>query len=296
MCNYRLMIVLSAFFLATTIPLNADSPVTLSIQGRLSDRSNTPITTSKDVEVRVYRGGSAASVDSGTPVYKEQTNITPAAGGVFEYRIGTGAPIEGHTLTLSDLQTTEPLYVLLIVDGFPLLPKVELAKVHQAYVSDSVVDGGIKNVAIAADAAIDHSKIAFDSTKTLNSVDEKNKFNELIGGGVTTLHKHPLHAASHQKGGSDQITGPLQVSSLETNDLKVNGVGLFPFGGAYTTGNRIPVPPSTVCGPDHSNPYTGGRSCPSGFTGITVAQFTCGYTVGHVQQSVTSSSIICVKQ
>lgn len=296
MCNYKAVMVLSLFCLASVVPLKADSPVTLGIQGRLSDRANVPVTAAKDVEIRLYRGGSGGTVDSGTPVYKELASITPGPGGIFEYKVGAGTPIEGHSLTLADLQTTEPLYVLLIVDGYPLLPKVELAKVHKAYVADNVVGGAITDVAVSPTAAISHTKIAFDSSKTLNSTEEKTKFNELIGGGVTTLHKHPNHAVVHQKGGSDPISGDLQLNKVETNQLLVQGVGLFPFGGAFTSAARIPVPPNTICGPDHINPYTGGRSCPDGFAGITMGQFTCNYTIAHQQRSVTSNAVICVKQ
>jgi len=97
----------------------------IQVQGYLTNAAGTPYTTPQAAEFKLYQGGSASQAGSGTLVYDETSNITPAPSGVFTYLLGSGSPLT-PALSTGMFDTNSPLYVEISVGGVVLLPRLLL--------------------------------------------------------------------------------------------------------------------------------------------------------------------------
>src|SRR5688500_14957640 len=103
--NIRSLITGGLFaFLLPTVALAV--PNRVPIQGFRFDSQGNPYTATRQVEFRLYQGGGSDTPDGGTVVYKERADVTPDESGIFEHLLGSGTPLEGHTLAIGDFDTS----------------------------------------------------------------------------------------------------------------------------------------------------------------------------------------------
>lgn len=127
----RLM--LAALLLGATLA-GAQPPSLIHYQGRLTDSSGNPITTNQTLIFSLWSGGSAATANSGTLLYKESMALTPGPGGVFDCDIGGGTPISG-TFRPSDFNTANTIFIQVDAGSTTLLPRTRLTSVGYALVA-----------------------------------------------------------------------------------------------------------------------------------------------------------------
>lgn len=156
----RTIIAVAAFFVAIVAHTGSclAAPSLINLQGRLADAQGNPIKAPTQVDFYIYQGGTANQADSGTVVYKERVIITPGPNGEYSHLIGSGTPLEGHTLTVDDFDTTQDVYLQVVMAGAALLPRLKFVFESYAFVSikahvaDTVVPGSITSDSISTGA------------------------------------------------------------------------------------------------------------------------------------------------
>jgi hypothetical protein len=134
------------------------APSLINLQGRLADPQGNPIKAPTQVDFYIYQGGTANQADSGTVVYKERVIVSPGPNGEYSHQIGSGTPLEGHTLTMDDFDTNQDVFLQMVMQGTPLLPRLKFVSNSYAFVSikahvaDTVVPGSINSDSISSGA------------------------------------------------------------------------------------------------------------------------------------------------
>jgi hypothetical protein len=128
----RTLLILAVFTLLAGATA-AQPPALMHYQGRLATSSGAPITTQQTVYFSLWSGGTASGANSGTRLYRESAQITPASNGVFEHWIGSGTPDAGNMLRPSDFATNNPIFLQVDVGGATLLPRARMTSVGYSF-------------------------------------------------------------------------------------------------------------------------------------------------------------------
>lgn len=129
----------------------AEAPLTINLQGRLTDADGRPLQTRSDVTFALYQGGGADAVDMGIPVYKERVEIAPGRDGTYSHKIGDGTAMEGHSLEAADFVSEEPLYLQINIGNAPMLPRLQLVSTPYAIVAkhaETVQDDSVNTASV----------------------------------------------------------------------------------------------------------------------------------------------------
>jgi hypothetical protein len=108
----------------------ADVPHLINYQGILTDPgTGDPVVGSTPAVISLYRGGT--DLAGGTLVYTENVTLLTDGGGRFNHLIGSQATNAdpAHTLSPSDLVTSDPVWIEVEISGAPLLPRPQLVTV-----------------------------------------------------------------------------------------------------------------------------------------------------------------------
>jgi len=120
------------------------APASLNLQGRLTDAEGNPLTRPTQVDFYLFQGGHPDVADEGTIIYKERVILAPDAEGLYEHHLGEGTPLESHTLTPEDFDTELPLYLQMMIQGSPLLPRLQILSNGYAMLASRVARGSIR--------------------------------------------------------------------------------------------------------------------------------------------------------
>ena len=130
-------------FLFFSLTTSAWVPQRLNYQGRLTDDTGSPITTTTTLRFSLYQGGDFTTPGSGTLVYEEDATVTPDSTGVFDHTIGSGTVVYG-TLDASVFQTTSQVFLEITVDpaglNETLLPRKQIVTVGYSFKSELAED------------------------------------------------------------------------------------------------------------------------------------------------------------
>ena len=131
-------------------------PHRLNYQGRLTDDTGSPITTTTTLRFSLYQGGDFTTPGSGTLVYEEDATVTPDSNGVFDHTIGSGSVVYG-TLDATVFQTTSPVFLEITVDpaglSETLLPRKQIVTVGYSFKSELADDADTVDTKHATDFA-----------------------------------------------------------------------------------------------------------------------------------------------
>ena len=176
---FKRIIIQAAFFavIVTQAGFCLAGPSLINLQGRLADPQGNPIKVPTQVDFYIYQGGSANQADSGTVVYKERVIVSPGPNGEYTHIIGSGTPLEGHTLTVDDFDTDKDVYLQMVMGGTALLPRLKFVSDSYSFVSikahiaDTVVPGSITSDSIST-GAVTSTQIQ-DGAVTASKLDVK---------------------------------------------------------------------------------------------------------------------------
>lgn len=211
-------------------------PFQIPVQGYLYDKNDTPYTTTKQVEFRLYQGGSAEGAESGTVVYKERAEVSPGADGTFEYKLGSGTPIEGHTLTIEDFDQSQEIYLEIHIDSFVLLPRLKMGAVPYSFVAKTVEDDGITSSKIK-NGTIQGTDIA-TNTITADNIQAGALGAAVIGANSITS----AHIQDGEVKTADLDVNSVTRAKVDVTSFEQSGQGLVPQGAALMFFDRTTCP------------------------------------------------------
>lgn len=117
----RMFIVISMIAASVPIPAWASVPHAINFQGRLTDASGAPVTTEKQITLRLFIESVPTTSSSTVPVFTETHMVTPDSTGAYSIMIGDNSSLAG-------VNFNQPLWLELQVTGEPepMMPRFRL--------------------------------------------------------------------------------------------------------------------------------------------------------------------------
>ncbi|MCU0722751.1 MAG: hypothetical protein MUC63_03915, partial [Planctomycetes bacterium] len=203
---HKIVVLVSALLIvANAATVLGAMPREINFQGKLTDTSGNPVTTSVQVTFNIYN-----TVSGGTPLFNESQTVTPNARGIYSVRIGSqtsgGIPLDFNA----------PYYLGVQVGSDPeMAPRYAMAAAPYAMRAAvaSTVDG------LAVTAAELNQLAGINATVTAANL------NTLTGGAASNADAMHTHAA----GNSDTVDN-FHASATPTANtlLALNASGQFP--------------------------------------------------------------------
>jgi len=140
-------------------------PELINHQGVLTDPgTGDPIVGTTPVVISLFQGGTA--VGGGTIVYTENATLMTDIDGLFNHLIGSQATNidDAHTLSASDFETGQPVWLEFQIGGSPLLPRsavVSTPYALHAATASSVTSGCVRIQGVANEFLADAGNSGF---------------------------------------------------------------------------------------------------------------------------------------
>ena len=181
--------------LIITLTAVAQAPQTIVYQGRLTDISGEPITTSQSVTFSIY------SVPTGGLIrWTETLSIQPDAEGLFTVELGT------VDTTLHSVFNGEKRYLgIKVGDDDEMTPRQMLTSTPYAISAENIPDGSVGTVKLS-DAAVTNRKLADDAVTSSNIEDNTIEATDISDEPGLTFHLSlPANATRPIPAGTNEL-------------------------------------------------------------------------------------------